>query len=182
MVRSDLPPPTRPRNPGAIALEMVRTPRFAFFTDQRGVVYCEAVHHTIVVMSCLGHTMGGQPTQYTDVVQWRADEGMFLDELKNLLDRGFTIERDQAYMMPNIWGTVQVIKEVTDLKVGSKLRKICREATPEAFSAGMEIELDRIVARDLINPKAQPVQPFTDFVLGKLKGQSVQHLLDLGKV
>src|SRR5207245_47327 len=71
-----------------------------------------------------------------------------------------------------VWGQVKVLKEITDLAAGRKLRKVMRGGTPEAFGVGMEIELDRAVERDLINPNARPVQPFTNMVLDRLKGLS----------
>lgn len=147
---------------------MVKRPRYAFFTDDRGVVYCEQVDHSFVVLSCLGHTMGGQATRYTNVLHWEGNESKFLDELKDFLDRGFTIERDQAYMVPNVWGAVKVIKEVTDAKQGAKLRKLCREGTPEAITAG--VDAGHVVDRDMIT-KYRPVQPFTQYVLDRITGK-----------
>lgn len=128
-------------------------------------------------MSALGKTMGGKPTRYTKVLKWEGNEPAFLHELKDMLESGFTIERDKATVIPNIWGDVTVLKEVTDLKVGKKLRKICREGTPEAqalfgHNSISASDLDTVVDRSLILPRASPVQPFTDFVMGKINGDA----------
>lgn len=152
------------KSPSELALELVHTPRFAFFTDSRGVVYCEQVDHSKVVMSCLGKTMGGQPTLYRNVLQWAGDEDHFNAEGRELIERGFTIERDMAYMAPNQWGAVKVIRETTDLALGKKFRKILREGSPEG---GADLPPDLV--GDI--KYRRPIQPFTEHVLNYIKGQ-----------
>ena len=169
-----MPAPLRPgskvkfvgKSPAELALELVRTPRFAFFTDTRGVVYCEQVDHSKVVMACLGKTMGGQPTLYRNVLQWQGDESKFNSDGRELIERGFTIERDMAYMLPNMWGAVKVIRETTDLASGKKMRKLLREGSPEGALDG-NTEVPNLIG-DLQHRR--PIQPFTAYVLNRIGG------------
>jgi hypothetical protein len=167
-------------SPSDVAMALVRRPRFAFFTDDRGVVYCEQVDHTKVVMSCLGHTQGGQSTVYRHVLQYNGDETKFNAEGRSKLESGFTIEQNMAYMLPNMWGAVKVIKETSDLAAGKKLRKILRAATPEGFYDNDPDLLGEVHAQTPLRNR-RPVQPFTSMVLSRLvngEGWSTDYYLE----
>lgn len=160
--------------PLELATSLRTTPRFAFFKDSRGVVFCEQVDHAQVVLGCLGRASGGngQPMLYRNVVEWSGDETKFNSEIRELYDRGFIIEPHSAYMVPNAWGVREVIKEVIDLPSGKKLRKICRNGTPEGFYDGQPDQILEAADRKPHNRYHYPIQPFTTMLLDHLEGLS----------
>ncbi len=170
MVQSNFKPPKRHEvTPVKQALELVKDKRYAIFKDDRGVVYCEKVDHTTIVMSALGKTMGGQPNIYRNVVQWQTNrQGDFEREITELLERGFTLQPNMAYMERNLWGVRDVIKVIRDRHLGPKMSRIMRDASPEGLaSAAHGVPYESIA----VIPNARPLQPFTDLVLSKLNGR-----------
>lgn len=171
MVTSTLPPPKKPegfKSPLDVANELVTTRRFAIFKDFRGVVYCEQVDQTKVCMSALGKTMGGASNVYRNVVQFEGDHSKFRTLVRELCDRGFTIEPDMAYMLPNSWGVVKVLKVIEDVSIGRKLRKILRDGTPEGYYDGNpDVETNN--RND--NKYLRPVQPFTTMIMSRITGE-----------
>lgn len=172
MVTSTLPPPRKPNGPTPLELahSLITKPRFAFFKDERGVLYCEEVDHRKLVVAAVGKTMGGAATLYRSVVQYAGNDTFFNAEVRDVYDRGFLIEPDMAYMNPNIWGVMKVIRDVEDMKLGRKFRYLCRAATPEGI-AGLDSNLWVDPAH--IKKHARPIQPFTAIASRRLAGESL---------
>lgn len=172
MVTSTLPPPRKPNGPTPLELahSLISKPRYAFFKDERGVLYCEEVDHRRLVLAAVGKTMGGTATLYRTVINYKGDDSAFNAEVRDHYDRGYLIEPEMAYMHPNTWGAVKTIKDVTDVKLGRKFRYLCRAATPEGM-AGLDSNLWVDPAH--IKKYARPIQPFTAIASRRLAGESL---------
>lgn len=170
------PPKQRQMTPLELADSLVNKPRFAFFKDSRGVLYCEEVDHRKLSLAAVGKTMGGTATLYRSVVEWTgsgkvgAGRQQFNSNVRDHYDRGFLIEPDMAFMQPNIWGVVKVIRDVEDIKLGRKFRYLCRAASPEGM-AGLDSNLWVDPAH--IIKWGKPTQPFTAIASRRLAGESL---------